>query len=221
MHPKAGGPPVVVERLSTSMRSEGWDASTITTSLYCGDRGQELQSALGKHLDVRVLPISGAHMLRRARGASDAIEEAVGEADVVHLHTLWNPLTATARKICQRHDRRYVLMPHGMLDPYSLRQRAWRKKAYLALVERANIDAASRLIFTTAQEHANARVSLSWLPEGDIVPLAADYPPGVSREVLSAKFAQKFPETRNRRCLLFLGRIHPKKGLETLLENFT
>ena len=218
MHPAAGGPPVVVERLSLLMPSEGWDATVITTSLYCDDDGENLQNSLGQLLDVKVLPISGPRSLKRANGAVDVIDKAVQRADVIHVHTLWHPLNTIARKACQRHGRKYALMPHGMLDPYSLRQKRWRKKIYLAAIERENLQRASRLIFTTVHEQQAACQSLPWLAAGEVIPLAADCPPRVSCEACIATFTSLFPQTSNRRCLLFLGRIHQKKGLERLLK---
>src|SRR5262245_51940684 len=152
MHPVAGGPPVVVERLSLLTPSWGWDATIITTSLFCDDGGKELQDVLCQRLDVQVLPIIGPRALKHANGAVGVIDKAVRQADIVHLHTLWHPLNTIARKACQRRGRQYALMPHGMLDPYSLRQKHWRKRLYLAAVEGRNLREASRLIFTTAQE---------------------------------------------------------------------
>jgi glycosyltransferase involved in cell wall biosynthesis len=218
MHPAAGGPPVVVERLSLLTPSQGWHAAVITTSLYCEDNGEDLQNSLRKRLDVRVLPLRRPRVLDRPRGAVEVIDKAVQQVDLVHLHTLWHPLNTIARKACQRHGRKYALMPHGMLDPYSLRQKRWRKKFYLAAIERLNLQAASRLIFTTAREQEAARQSLPWLASGEVIPLGADRPPCISRHACAAEFTSLFPRASNRRCLLFLGRLHQKKGLERLLK---
>jgi glycosyltransferase involved in cell wall biosynthesis len=218
MHPSAGGPSIVVERLCLLSPSEGWDASVITTSLYCEDNGNELQNELRKRIDAKVLPISRPRFLKQAHGASDAVDKAVRVADIVHLHTLWHPLNAIARKACTRHRRKYVMMPHGMLDPYSLRQRHWRKRIYMAASERRNLEGACRLIFTTLWEQQAARESLSWFGRAEIIQLGADTPPDVPRQVAKEAFVNLFPQIANRRCLLFLGRIHPKKGLERVLK---
>jgi len=193
------------------------DVSVITTSLYCKDDGSELEASLRQRIDATVLPISKPRMLKRAYRAKDVIDKAVRVADIVHLHTLWHPLNAIARRACARHGRNYVMMPHGMLDPYSLRQKRWRKRIYLAASERRNLQSASRLIFTTFHEQQAARESLSWLGAGEIVPLGADSPPDIPRQTAREAFINLFPQVANRRCLIFLGRIHPKKGLERLL----
>jgi len=217
MHPAAGGPPVVVEKLASLMPLKGWEASVITTSLYCNDDGQTLLESIGQKIDLKVLPERWPRFMKRFRRAAEEIDEALKHADLVHLHTLWNPLNTIARKACQRHGLKYVLMPHGMLDPYSLRQKRWRKKIYLAAVERRNIQEASRLIFTTNQEQESARKCLPWLGSGEVIALGADCPPALSREACIETFARQFPQALDRRCLLFLGRIHQKKGLERLL----
>src|SRR5215467_8900174 len=100
------------------------------------------------------------------------------------------------------------MMPHGMLDPYSLAQKRWRKRMYLAASERRNLQGASRLIFTTFHEQQAARESLDWLGPDEIIPLGADSPPDTPRKTARERFVNLFPQVANRRCILFLGRIH-------------
>jgi glycosyltransferase involved in cell wall biosynthesis len=207
----------VVERLCSFLREEGWESSVITTSLYCNDDGTELQCALRERIDATVLPIRGPRFFKRAECARHVIDKAVSRADVVHLHTIWHPLNTVSRKACQRHDRKYVLMPHGMLDAYSLAQKRWRKKLYLVAIERCNLQGASGLVFTATQEEDSARKILPWLTTSVVIPLAGDNPPQLSRRDARRVLAAQFPQIADRRCVLFLGRIDPKKGLERLI----
>jgi glycosyltransferase involved in cell wall biosynthesis len=110
-------------------------------------------------------------------------------------------------------------MPHGMLDPYSLSVERWKKALYLWAIERKNIASAQRLIYTTAEEAHLAASQLSPLPEGVVVPLGADAPDGGADE-LASRFIEQFPKARGRRQLLFLGRLHIKKGLDRILAAF-
>src|SRR5262245_50669050 len=87
MHPSAGGPPVVVERLCSSAQVQGWDAAVISTSLYCEDDGRDLQARLRKTMEIEVLPMIGPRAFKRSRGLS-AIDKGVRGADIVHAHTL-------------------------------------------------------------------------------------------------------------------------------------
>jgi glycosyltransferase involved in cell wall biosynthesis len=218
MHPGAGGPPIVVERLSERLRERGHGVRIVTTALLCDDDGQELQKSLEKSMDVAVLPINRPRFAGLASSAPRVVDHAVGEADLVHLHGLWHPLNTLGRRACARHGRPYVMMPHGMLDPYSLGIKAIRKRLYLKFREESLLRNAARVIFTSSEEQTLARVTLPWLA-GDVVPLGADEPPALKdRRDLEQLLRSRFPVLEGRRIILFLGRVHPKKGLEHLLD---
>jgi glycosyltransferase involved in cell wall biosynthesis len=107
-------------------------------------------------------------------------------------------------------------MPHGMLDPYSLTVKRWRKALYLWAIERKNICSAHRLIYTTPEEARLAATKIPRLPKDVVIPLGAD-PPSESHN-LASKFIERFPKARCRRQLLFLGRLDFKKGLDRILS---
>jgi glycosyltransferase involved in cell wall biosynthesis len=106
-------------------------------------------------------------------------------------------------------------MPHGMLDPYSLAVKRWRKELYFWALERKNVCSAQRLIFTTPEEARLATTEFSVLPKGIIIPLGGDAPCCIGG--LARGFLESFPKARGRRQLLFLGRLHFKKGLDRIL----
>lgn len=218
MHPSAGGPPVVVEQLCLGQARLGWGARCITTAQLCDDDGRELQRALRTHIDVTVLPVDRPRLLGSSSRAEAAIGAGVRDADIVHLHTLWHPLNGIARQAAKAHGKPYVLMPHGMLDPYSLGVRAFRKRAYLALVENHTLRHATRVLFTTELEETLTRRMLPWLGPATILPLGAQTPPAGTMIDALQQFLNAYPQTRGRRCLLFLARLHPKKGLERILD---
>ena len=145
------------------------------------------------------------------------MDAAVRAADIVHVHTLWHPLNVAARRACRRHGKPYVLSPHGMLDPISIDVHAWRKRAYLALMERRNLADAARVVFSTDTERELAR-PLSGRGRCEVVSLGADQPPPLPREELAAKFLGAHPGGAEGERILFLARLHPKKGLERLLD---
>jgi glycosyltransferase involved in cell wall biosynthesis len=216
MHPSAGGPPVVVENFIRESNRLGHRSQIISTPNYCnGD-----QSNLLKRLEqlaptiflnfLEILPIL-------SRTGAAKINKHVRQADIVHVHTLWSPLNVSARYACLRQDRPYVLMPHGMLDPYSLSVKALQKSTYLQLFERHNIACAQRMIYTTKEEERLAALAGLRLPPGELVPLGASAS-SASRHELRGQFLARFPQAAGKRMLLFLGRIHPKKGLDRILN---
>ena len=117
-----------------------------------------------------------------------------------------------------RHDRPYVVMPHGMLDPYSLSVKARKKSIYLQFFESHNMARAQRMIYTTSEEERLAALAGLPLPPGELVPLGARASSSFDRRPCDAQFLARFPQAEGKRRLLFLGRLHHKKGLDRILN---
>jgi glycosyltransferase involved in cell wall biosynthesis len=213
MHPRAGGPPVVVENLVRETGKYGHESQIISTPLFCSGDEKALLQRLNGLAPTSFL--TSSPFILFDHNAKHEITGAVRSADIVHIHTLWNPINTLVRWACTSQKRPYVLMPHGMLDPYALSVKRWRKALYLWALERQNIASAIRLIYTTPEEARLAATQMS-LPHGVVVPLGADAPDGNSDE-LASQFLERFPQARGRRPLLFLGRLHIKKGLDRIL----
>ena len=216
MHASAGGPPVVVENFIAEANRLGHCSEIVSTLSYCnGDEG-----ALRKRLEklapttfltgLETIPVIG-------RSGTAQIEAHVRRADIVHVHTLWSPLNVSARYACLKHDRPYVLMPHGMLDPYSLSVKALKKSIYLRFFERRNMAGARRMIYTTSEEERLAALAGLPLPPGALVPLGARAS-AASTDDLRPQFLARFPQAEGKRRLIFLGRLHPKKGIDRILN---
>lgn len=216
MHPSAGGPPVVVENFVREANELGHRSRILSTPGYCDGDERELLKRLEQLAPTTFLsPLETLPGVGRAR--SGATETWVREADIVHVHTLWSPLNVSARHACARLGRPYVLMPHGMLDPYSLSVKALRKSIYLHMFEKQNITCAARIIYTTPEEERLAKLAGLPLPVGELVPLGANASTA-SKSQLHTLFVAQFPEVAGKRVLLFLGRVHPKKGLDRILR---
>ncbi len=117
----------------------------------------------------------------------------------------------------------YVVFTHGMLDPWFKREyprKHLKKIPYWYLVEFWVLRNAFRVLFTTSTEANLARRSFalhSWQPS--IVPYGVRGP-GDDQEGESEAFRSLCPAIGGRRFLLFLGRIHIKKGCDLLVESF-
>ena len=143
------------------------------------------------------------------------LEREVRWADVVHLHTVWTYPTRAAARAARRRGVPYVLRPAGMLEEWSMGRRAWKKALYARLVESATIRHASALHWTTAQEQERSArwggARPGWvLPLGLPVSAYDGLPPATA-------FARRFPALQDRRILLYLGRVDPKKQPEVAI----
>jgi glycosyltransferase involved in cell wall biosynthesis len=204
----AGGPPVVVRRLMSTSCEAGWHNEAWTCPDYSQDGGRELEG----QANVTVLPSQFAPL----RGAwRSQLKQAMTTADIVHCHTIWSPLVTICASIARERGVPYILAPHGMLDPYSFRQKQLKKRLYLEAFERRTISRAAKVLFTTIEEKELAESTFGPISSAVVVPLGADRLPE-NRQVLRDRFFDQHRDLRGRPLLLFMGRLHPKKRPEIL-----
>jgi glycosyltransferase involved in cell wall biosynthesis len=220
MHPHAGGPPVVVDRVCQKLAQRGWNVRVITTDSMADTDDETWQARYRESYPMEVHRTGKFRGFAYSSTLAAAIEKAARESDLVHLHTLWTYPTYAAARICRSLGVPFVVMPHGMADPHSLARGWLKKKIYGWLFEWPKIRAAQAMIYTHAEERRLAEQAVSGLPAGHIVPLGADDPPNVPREVLAREFFAKNPDLQGRNIVIFLGRLHPKKGLDLLIPGF-
>jgi glycosyltransferase involved in cell wall biosynthesis len=162
---------------------------------------------------VEVLGFSrnGEGGLGRSRDFDRRIPELVADSDVVHLHGLWTGQNWSAGRAARRIGRPYLMTPHSMMMPWAWNRRWWKKRPAGWLFEHRNLRAAARL-HALAEGEAEAMRALGFnsaievIPNGLHVKEFAKLPPADS-------LCERFPELSNRRWMLFLGRIHPQKGI--------
>src|SRR5215470_1868844 len=217
MHPSTGGPPVVVENFVAEASRLGHSSEIISTTKFCRGDERSLKARLDQLAPTTLLTELETVPLA-SRSAREVLDAHVRRADLVHVHTLWRPLNLAARYACSRHDRPYVFMPHGMLDPYSLSVKALKKSLYLRFFESRNMACAQRMIYTTSEEERLAAVAGLRLPPGELVPLGARAS-STSTNDLRLQFLTRYPHAEGKRRLLFLGRLHHKKGLDRVLNS--
>ncbi|MBU1695360.1 MAG: glycosyltransferase [Verrucomicrobia bacterium] len=115
----------------------------------------------------------------------------------------------------------YFIYTHGLLDPVFRRVFPLKhiyKMLSWKLVEQHVVRDARALFFTCEEEQRLASQSFKpYRARGAIVPYCVGEPPG-DPEAQKRAFLDRFPELRGRRVLLFLSRIHPKKGCDLLIR---
>ena len=159
--------------------------------------------------------------------------------DAVIVHGLWLYHGYAVRKVMDKlkhqcHGNKeeeallpkLFIMPHGMLDPYfqqapGRRLKALRNWFYWKLIEGKVIREADGLLFTCREEQRLANQPFyPYEPKKEInIGYGVEEPPPFNPNLRKA-FQKKCPETKNSRYLLFLSRIHEKKGVELLINAY-
>ncbi|HZZ42808.1 MAG TPA: glycosyltransferase [Tepidisphaeraceae bacterium] len=216
LDPINGGPAVAMAGLAPAELRAGLDVSVAATWVdHPGhDQAQKMRDAGVK---VHLLGPCTNPMSRHPELAK-WVDDLVAGCDVVHIHALFEEIQHQAARAAWLRKIPYVIRPCGMLDPWSLRQAKWKKKLYMAWRLRRNLNRAAGLHFTAALEadltkplHLKAPSIVE--PNGVNLREFQDLPaPGTFRE--------KHPELKGKKIVLFLSRIHPKKGLDLLIPAF-
>jgi glycosyltransferase involved in cell wall biosynthesis len=115
-------------------------------------------------------------------------------------------------------DVPYVITAHGMLDPWSLSQRSLKKRLYMLLRLRRNLNRAAAVHFTTDIER-DLTGPLHIKAPAIVEPYCLDLSE-FNQLPARGSFRKKFPQVGDRKIVLFLSRLHPKKGLDLLIPAF-
>ena len=121
---------------------------------------------------------------------------------------------------------RFFIMPHGMLDPYFQKARSRRLKAvrnwiYWKLLERKVINNANAILFTSEAERLLAYEPFHpYRPKREVVVGLGIESPPLYESIMTQCFFEKCPEAAGTRYLLFLSRIHEKKGVDLLIKAY-
>jgi glycosyltransferase involved in cell wall biosynthesis len=214
--PRGGGPAEALRGLASAQAAAGLHVGVLATYAAGHDLGfaRVLQ---GRGVTVRLVgPCHGR--LARHPDLVAATGEAVAAADVVHIHALWEEVQHQAARACRLSAKPYLIRPCGMLDPWSLRQSRLKKMLYLFWRMRRHLNAATALHFTSDAERCGT-ASLQLRPPALVEPNGIDVSEYANLPPRGT-FRQRWDIPAGRTMLLFLGRLHPKKGLDVLLPAF-
>ncbi|MEO8112746.1 MAG: glycosyltransferase [Phenylobacterium sp.] len=193
--PSYGGPAFSVSRLAHALADAG-----IEVGLWAAD-----QSAATTTL------LSAESPVRRLTGSERIALDSFGQADVIHDNGIWLPHNHRLAQLARRRGIPRVVSTRGMLEPWAMNHKRWRKALAWRLYQRRDLVGAQRLHATAEEEAANVR-RLGLGPPVAVVPNGVDLPE-LSEVVTDAGACPDQPRTA-----LFLGRIYPVKGLLMLVE---
>lgn len=138
--------------------------------------------------------------------------------DIALIRSCWTYVGIAAGKECRRIGVPYIAYPEGSLDPWLFRYSRLRKHLWWRLWERAFFQGAAAIVANTQADRENI-ASLGLNNRIEVINNGvnlSDFEEAVSREEIESRWG----ELKGKRWLLFIGRLHHKKGLDLLIPSF-
>ena len=196
---QAAGTSYSIPRLVSALSEERVEASLYSIG----------ESSLNNKLDLKFAPNLSAVPALRRLGLSRDLKRAVFlealTSDVVHGHGLWRMANLYAAEGARRAMKPFVVSTHGMLSPHALKISKYIKQLFWIMGQYEVLNSASCLHATSEQEYLDIRAAGIAGPVA-VIPFGIDVDPD---PVQSAKEG---------RIMLYLGRLHPIKNIEMLIE---
>ena len=198
---RAGGIFEILLGQSHALRNWGVDVQALGLEDDLWSKDRERWGAV----PASVFSVQGPRFFGYSPGFCFALEKA--NPDLCHLHSLWMYPGVAMERWSRKNGRPYMVTPNGMLEPWALRNSGWKKRLAGLFYENAMLRGAACLQANTLKEADDFR-AYGLKNRIEVIPNGVDLPDTGKAE---SGNAEKLKEGKKR--LLFLGRIHPKKGL--------
>jgi len=210
LDPNRGGPPRSTHSLCIALARSGAEVRLLTADVRGWPQGALQRSSYGPG-SMEVVCAAGADYLRQGRSLLEW-------ADIVHMQSVWKLRHVMLAAACRKRGVPYILAPRGELDVWSMQQKAWKKRAFMAGFGRRMIRHAAALHLLNEDE-AKGVDALGILHRRFVVPNGVD---ASEWQAPSSEppLRRQFPQIGSRTIVLFFARMHRKKGGALLAQAF-
>jgi glycosyltransferase involved in cell wall biosynthesis len=192
--------------------SKSGDGKTRTRNSELGTRN------FYKGVPTIFFPMQLGQSFKYSRPFAQWLSEHVGDYDAVHIHAVFNHACIAAARACRQQRVPYIVRPLGTLDPWSMKQKSLRKRAFWHGGVKRMLSSAAAVHYTAKAEQEATEKLLS-LNHGVVVPLGIESSEGcvtTSPKILSPELQSLAQHP----YVLVLSRLLPTKGLDVLLDAF-
>jgi len=203
---ESGGPAVACFKMAEAVIKRGHSVDIFTTD-WRPPRGQTDLGGVLQHGNVVTFPVEFPRFWKRSPAMAAALATRLVDYDLVHIHSLYLFHNMIGPAAARRTGKPYIVRPHGLLDPFIWRRHRFRKSLMEIAFQNRALREAAAVHYTSADEMRISQPHACGAP-GVVIPLGVDLPP------LSPAPA------RHTDRILFLSRLHAKKGLDLLIPAF-
>jgi len=208
----SGGTSVSVPQLARYTELTG----RLLNRVLAFERDGTLSGRILQGVDIRVEPWVPAELYGSLFNPK-LLDKYVEGSKLVQLHGIWEAPCISFGRYCHKRGVPYIVSAHGMLDAWALEHKRIRKRLYSALFERNNLQGAACLRALTMQELADYRKyglhnPIAVIGNGVDIPTAEMVDP--------ERFWRQWPKLKGKRLVVFLARLHEKKGVDILIRSW-
>lgn len=213
--PEFGGPYINMINLAANAIKAGHKADIITTSPQ-----QKTQSGIfpwNINTSSYDIPLtickSYDTQIRFSKDFKKQFQKIVKKYDIVLIHGLWQYPASYAAYYCRKHNIPYLIFTHAMMSQWAWTQKSLLKNILFRFIEKQNLLHAKRVCYMDQEEHQHAK-------EKGIHTKEYIFKSALNKtDIQAIKKARDHTPESDTFNILYLGRIHPKKGLHYLVES--
>jgi glycosyltransferase involved in cell wall biosynthesis len=199
---RSGGPATAIIPMCRALMQQGVEVLLLSTADH--EAVQEY-----KGVPAIFFPPQLGASFKYSRPLSSWLSSNIKNFDLAHIHAVFNHSSVAASHACRNAGVPYIIRPLGTLDPWSMAQKPLRKRLFWQLSGKGMLHRAAAVHYTSEVEKLSTERLLG-LHHGRVVAL------GIDANNSNGKHASLFPQP----YVLVLSRLHPKKGLDVLIEAF-
>ena len=208
---RSGGPATAIIPMCRALMQQGIEVLLVST-----DAGlSENEITEYKGIPAKLFRAELGESFKYSRPLASWLGENIRDFDLAHVHAVFNHSSIAAARACRRAGVPYVIRPLGSLDPWSMTQKALRKRLFWQVAGKGMLRGAAAVHYTSEAEKLSTE-RFTGLNHGSVVPLGIEQTFATTRE----KLAQHFPDLAQSPYVLVLSRLHQKKGLDVLIDAF-
>ena len=220
-----GGTVAAVHCLNRALAKKGIQITVYTTDVGLEGRvpvnqEQDLEGVKVTYFSfTKLFKFMGTAGWQFSRQMARALKNNLPAFDAVFIVDIWNYPAAIAAHYSRMYKKPYILIPSGMLYPYAFSKKIWKKWLYYRLVVKRDLKHATLMQYTSDDEEKKTHPFLALKNKAVVVSNGIDlleFSSLPGREMLQASY----PYLKDKKIILFLGRLRWIKGLDILLKAY-
>ena len=219
--PRYGGPSTAIVHMTAALAALGVAVEVAATDADGSSGRFDAGNWPVPEVPLHLFPTEGSERYKKSKGLWRWLDVNIPRFDVVHTHAAWNFPTYAACRLAAKHRKPLVYRPCGTLSNYTWGLKPPLKWAYWFYRERANVASAAIFHCTSEAEAAELKAHRTARGTVEVIPLGVDpaaWTVPVDRHELRRRCG---PNAADLPIVLFLSRLHPKKGIvDTLIPAF-